>query len=429
MGRLDAKREWIVIAALLLCVALLRGPALLSAWYNNLASLTLRPGWQALHRALSIAPCPPRAAESTAAQQVGQALRLNPQSERARLNAARLAWLRGDCEAALEAWGSLPSSDVIARLEHANGLYALGREREALELYRQIDHAAEYLHIRGELAEALQDVEAAIAWYELAIKVLPTQATMHSLATLYVERGQHDAAMAVLDSLSEGTQGADVWLWWRLGQSAQSAGDWEIALRAFEHGALQSDDPCTFWEAQADVLEQLEKWATAETVSLRAQAVCPERLWPYLRLGRLRRQAGDLLAALHWYRQAEELWPEHVAPKYYLGVIHFDQQQYDQARGYFQQVLDLEPGHLWSIYYLAWCSHESGDRHAAVETLARAIALHDEQPWRWAVLLGDWHLELAEREEALAAYRQALSWHPGDEDIQARIESALQSRP
>jgi predicted negative regulator of RcsB-dependent stress response len=37
--------------------------------------------------------------------------------------------------------------------------------------------------------------------------------------------------------------------------------------------------------------------------------------------------------------------------------------------------------------------------------------------------LGDWLAESGDREGALAAYRQALEWKPGDEGIEAKIKT------
>ena len=133
--------------------------------------------------------------------------------------------------------------------------------------------------------------------------------------------------------------------------------------------------------------------------------------------------------ALHWYQQAEALWPEHFAPKFYIGELYFEREQYERAAPYFQQSLALRPGHLASMYQLAWCRHFLQDNRGAVELMEQAIELHTEEPWSWAVDLGDWQLLLRRHEEALAAYRLALSWQPGDESILARIERAVELSP
>jgi hypothetical protein len=64
-------------------------------------------------------------------------------------------------------------------------------------------------------------------------------------------------------------------------------------------------------------------------------------------------------------------------------------------------------------------------RARAVDVICHNVAgcqcLYPGQPWDWAVQLGDWLAESGDREGALAAYRQALEWKPGDEGIAAKI--------
>ncbi len=421
----DPSANWIAVIALLAAVAWLRGTGMLSSWYHNLGSRALSLEWRAVREAQLTAPCQQWPADSDAAQPVGQALGLSPRDERVRLNAARVAWLLGDCETALDEWSSMESGDMIARLERANALQALGHKEQAVAVYREIPGITDYLHLRGDAAEASQDLKAAVLWYELGMEVSPTLATAQNLAALYLQGEQPDAAAMVWRRLSEGTPQADPVHWWALGRSAELAEDWVTAASAYGQGADQSDDPCDFLERQEAALQQLEQFAVAESVSRDALDACPERLWPYLRLGDSRRRQTDYSGALHWYTQAEVLWPEHASPKFYLGLVHFEQQRYEQAEMYFRQALTLNPQHSWSLYHLAWCLHETAHKDDAVKALSRAIELDAGEPWRWALLLGEWHLALGHREEALAAYRQALAWHPGDESIEARIDEAL----
>jgi predicted TPR repeat methyltransferase len=67
----------------------------------------------------------------------------------------------------------------------------------------------------------------------------------------------------------------------------------------------------------------------------------------------------------------------------------------------------------------------------AVDVICHNVAgcqcLYPGQPWDWAVQLGDWLAEAGDREGALAAYRQALEWKPGDEGMAAKIR-ALENR-
>jgi Flp pilus assembly protein TadD len=62
------------------------------------------------------------------------------------------------------------------------------------------------------------------------------------------------------------------------------------------------------------------------------------------------------------------------------------------------------------------------NQERAVSWLRTAIGLYKGQPWDWAVQLGDWLAESGDKEGALAAYRQALEWKPGDEGIAAKVK-------
>jgi len=44
------------------------------------------------------------------------------------------------------------------------------------------------------------------------------------------------------------------------------------------------------------------------------------------------------------------------------------------------------------------------------------------------VQLGDWLAEAGDKDGALAAYRQALAWKPGDEGIAAKIRALEDSQ-
>jgi tetratricopeptide (TPR) repeat protein len=424
----DRQDRWtfLTVLILLLGVALLRGPGLLSAWYNNLASLALAVEWPRVHQTSVLSACRQWLTESSAASSVNSALNLDPGSERARFNDGRVAWLLGDCEAALQSWSGLSNDDTMARLDYASGLYAMGREQEALEQYRQLEGAAEYVGMAGKRASASGDWSAAIQLYELSMSIAPTRVAAQALVELYLESGQEQAAAAVWRHMAAATDESNPDHWWAQGSLAEWSEDWDGAASAFERGAALSDAPCDFYWQQAANLERLQAWDQAEGVYLIGLDICPGQAWPYLELGSLAHQKGDDIGALQWYGQAESLWPERPEPKYYMGLIYYRQADYPRAQSLFQQALALDPTHHWSAYYLAWCFHRSGDPTRAVSALSRAIDLHPGEPWRWAVELGDWQVELWDWEQAIAAYRQALQWRPGDEAIQGKLDRALE---
>lgn len=422
------RRKVIVLAAFAASVVLFGGARLSSAWYNNLGSLALSEEWPVVTEAPSVPRCQQWAWGLASAAPVARALRLDPLNARARFNSGRVAWLSGDCEMALDAWSNSSPADVIARLEWANGLYALGRKEEAVALFRKMNDAAGYFRWRGEQVETTPGSSVAREWYELSMTISPTLMTAHYLAQMHVESQDADAAWGVWREVVEATGEFEPDHWWALGQSAELREQWRAAAVAYERGAEEGGNPCSFLERQAASLQRLEEWVGAEGLSRQALTRCPNEEWPYLQLGNLRRQQGDDAGALLWYRQAEARWPDDVYPKHSIGLNLYEQGDYEQAKAYFLRALAIEPCNVESLYYLGWCFYRSDDLEQAVVILANAIELHGAKPWHWAVTLGDWQRERGAWEEAITAYQKALAWQPGETTIRQRLESAMSFR-
>jgi len=132
---------------------------------------------------------------------------------------------------------------------------------------------------------------------------------------------------------------------------------------------------------------------------------------------------------LEWYRRAEAVAPNRYEPQYWLGYAHYLREEYAEAQRSLERALEMNPQHAWSAYYLAWSFYRQGARDEAIYRMRQAIALYRGKPWQWAVQLGDWLAEAGDKKGALAAYRQALEWKPGDEGIEAKIRVLGGNRP
>ncbi len=128
-----------------------------------------------------------------------------------------------------------------------------------------------------------------------------------------------------------------------------------------------------------------------------------------------------------WYLQAQALDPR-TNPFYLLGNRYWQQGQPAEARSWLEKALQLDPGHLQANYLMAQALDRLGEKAQAVSFLERAVSLPPGQPdWQWVVQLGDWRLELGDRQGALAAYRRALELHPGETTIEERIGKLAES--
>jgi len=418
------KRAFLFFFALALLLA--RVPHLLAAGANNLAAWALASEWKEVSQQVGFPRCGRRLESPDAARYTAAALRWDPGYGRALVNQGRVAWLEGECSEARANWEqallAAPGDQVAAFWL----FWASGTDTDRLPEGLSPEALAQAAYGAGQYAETAGAEGTAAAWYELSQDMGPSREAANRLARLYQREERLEEAIAVWQRLAAARPQECPDHWWALGQAAELAQEWEQASWAYGRGvevtSEVAEDPYDFWMRQGVAFERLQRREEAEAAYRQAQAVRPDVPWPYLSLGHLRRKQEDYAGALAWYRQAETVAPEHLAPAYYQGMMYYLLEDYVEARVYLERTLVVNPDHIGSNYYLAQALHQLRERDQAVTFLAQAVALHTGKPWRWVVQLGNWRLELGDREGAMAAYQQALEWRPGESEVERRIE-------
>jgi len=412
------------IMATLMAVALflLNGHEIVSAALQNVAALRLLAPWQeALVDPSSLLVCQLRVNDPAVDALIETALRLRPESASTWLLNGRNAWLAGKCSEAREAWRRavvLASQNRIAWL-----LYLLNGPKDLQPEPAVAEGLASYFDFQGDRARSAEKWEEALEWYEKSFSLVPDVSTANRLESVYLKLERKGEAIACWEELAESLPETDPEHWWALGRAAELREDWEEAARAYGHGAELSPKPYDYWMRQGANYERLKEWERAEGAYRKAVKARPDIPWPYLSVGHMRRVQKDYNGMLEWYRKAEAVAPNRYEPQYWLGYAHYIREEYVEAQKRLERALELNPQHAWSAYYLAWSFYKQGRRGEAVSWLQQAIVLYRGQPWQWAIQLGDWLAEAGDKDGALATYRQALEWKPGDEGIAAKIKA------
>ncbi|MGC9083960.1 MAG: tetratricopeptide repeat protein [Anaerolineae bacterium] len=409
------------IAALAVVLLTLHGRALAAAALHNGAALLLRPHWQGAAGEGGFPACGAGGDSLPAEGWIERALRLSPQDERAWLLRGRAAWLAGRCEEAVRDWEQALS---LAPQDRAAWVLYLAAGGSNLRPDPAVaEGVASYFLYLGDGAWSAERWEEALRWTSLAFAVYPDRRGAGKLESLYLRLERKDAAVRVWEELAAARPSSDPDHWWALGRAAELGEDWERAALFYGEGARRSPTPYDFRMREGAAWERLKEWAQAEAAYRKAVEARPDLFWPYLSVGHMRRAQKDYDGMLDWYRRAEAVAPDRYEPKYWLGYAHYLREEDGEAQAYLERALEMNPRHPWSAYYLAQSLYRQGRRGEAISALQTAIGLHQGQPWQWAVQLGDWLAESGDREGALAAYRQALEWKPGDEGIQAKIQA------
>lgn len=407
-------------AFLVLLLLALQGRPLAARFLTNLAGLSLLPRWQAVAESPAPPACPEEPPPFPATPGLDVALRLAPQDGRAWLQQGRALWLAGRCPEAAAAWRravAVDPHDAIAWLL----LLQAAPETDLRPDPALAQGIANYVLFRGDQARTAGAWERALEWYDRAFALLPNRTAAGRLEAVYLQLERKSEAIARWEMLAALLTSADPDHWWARGRAAELAERWEAAAQAYGEGARRAAQPYDFWMRRGAAYERLKDWARAEAAYRQAVEARPDLPWPYLAVGHTLRARQDYAGALDWYRRAEARAPGQVDPKYHIGYTYYLQQDYGTAERYFRQALAIQPRHPWSAYWLAKSLYREGRRVEAIGWLRSAIEWHGKQPWTWAVELGDWLAAAGDREGALSAYRQALEWRPGEEEIQEKI--------
>jgi len=101
----------------------------------------------------------------------------------------------------------------------------------------------------------------------------------------------------------------------------------------------------------------------------RAIALEPALAGPYLNLGRLLHEQGDLEAAEELYRQALANCAPDATAAFNLGVALQDGGRWSEAGAAYRQAIELDPGYADAFYNLSAVYEHLGDRAVALQSL------------------------------------------------------------
>ncbi len=155
----------------------------------------------------------------------------------------------------------------------------------AERLAAALPNDAETADVRGRIAAARGERDAAVQFYVRAGDVVRAQALIDALATTQPDRALADQALLVAAHQDDANAGeARGEAWWRLGQLQAAAGYRDAAQRA-------------------------SYWRKAETSYERALALAPNEETYLLAAGFQSLANGDVAASSRWYAHAAEVVP------------------------------------------------------------------------------------------------------------------------
>lgn len=300
-----------------------------------------------------------------------------------------------------------PPSDFEIALQY----HRAGRLAEAEAIYERMPDDPDALHLRGLIAEQLNNYEKAIDLIKKSISLNPSNAQYYfSIEIAYRAMNRLDeVAAAYLKLVAHLPNQANVQE--KLGSALRDLGNMTDAIACYEN-ALALDP--NFAEAYGNMgvaLKLQGRLDEAVASYQKAIALRPDFAEVHSNLGNAFREQGKLDMAAACYENALTLKPELAETQLALGNSLREQGKLEEAAARYQNVLALEPNHAVAYNNLASVLAAQGKLDEAARCYRNMLALRPdlyEVHYNLGIVLKD----LGELNEAVACNQQALSLKP-----------------
>ncbi len=338
----------------------------------------------------------------------------------------------------------------------------LPEARKAFE--RVLDEDPDQEEARRALAEMLlekHEWNAAVEHLEFLLQRQPDNAVVkRHLSAVYFELNRWEDARPLLIELSEKRQG-DPLTHFMLGSIYRRKHLWHLAaqelVEARRSPGLKVDASLELAMAYAELNETEKAWNVLESI----QAQLGNQAQRWLHVGLIALRLGNPTRALEALQRAGKLAPHEAEISFQLGRAYMALEKYPLALAAWERVIARDPKSAEAYNHLAYTCAEQKIRLGEAETWARrAVALEPENgnfqdSLGWVLFqrgkypqalralqqavvcfqkaqvamdpvvydhLGETLMRLRRRDEALAAWKQALQLAPNDAVLQEKVK-------
>lgn len=366
--------------------------------------------------------------------------RLSP-AQLEKINAA-LEKAAASTEARKDDEGTTSKSEIFVKI--ANLYINTGQIKEAIPLFQKALAASnrttrELLGIHDKLVRCLMavgDTKEAIAVMEELIKESPKRYDAYEiLGDLYSSVGQLDRALAAYQQALkiDGSQPqhylriADLQL--RLGQAEGAVKLLTEANRRFPRYPVVTRALATALTENKEYEKALELFAkTVEESSLSTDLILDSIF--YFQYGVAAERSGDLEKAAQMLRKSIDMDPANAAMACnYLGYMWAEKGIHlEEAAELIKRALAFEPENGAYLDSLGWCHYQQGDYAEAIPLLERAAERLDPPDAVVFDHLGQAYKAVGRIDEAIAAWKKALSLDANQTELAAKLKELEKNR-
>ena len=266
-------------------------------------------------------------------------------------------------------------------------------------------------------------LDAAEKAYRHVLKWVPDEPdALNLLGVIVQERGRPARAVQLISQAVRARRDFPA-AWTNLARAQRAAGDPTGAVQSARH-AVERDPALAEAHAQLGrALLDLHDDAAAAEALRRAVELAPGSLDSQVNLAAALTRLGDFEAAAKVYQEAHKLRPERAETLIDFGAALTELQRFDDALRCHARAIALAPNDARAHAAHAVTLKRSQDAAGAAEACRRSLALAPDGIDVWLVL-GGCLASLGRFDEAIDAYRRALTLDPNCAEAQRGIVAA-----
>jgi tetratricopeptide (TPR) repeat protein len=242
---------------------------------------------------------------------------------------------------------------------------------------------AELFYKQGQIFDAAQDYEEAIASYD---KALTTQPHHHgawsSRGDALRELERYEEAIASYDKTLT-IQPDDQFAWFFRGFALSELKRYEEAIASYYKALQIQTDFCEAWFFISDTLIKLERYEEAIGSYDKALAFQPDDYWVWDSRGDALSELGRYEEAIASYDKALEIQPDDYWVWDSRGNALSELGRYEEAIASYDKALEIQPDYHWAWFFRGFALGKLERYEEAILSYDKALAIQPDYYWTW----------------------------------------------
>ena len=293
--------------------------------------------------------------------------------------------------------------------------YNQGQHQQALDqasdMLKQFPRSLTLYNICGAAHAGLENFDAAINSYKIALRINPNFAEAYSnMGIAQQNKGElTEAIMSHRRALEINPGYAEAY--YNIGVVLQEQGEPVLAIDSYKQALKIKPNYAEAYNNMGNALKDEGKLGAAIDSYKRALTIMPDYAEAYNNMGIALRDAGELEAAIDSYKHVLEINPNYIEAYNNMGNALKYKDELDAAIDSYKKAIKINPEYFDAYSNMGVALTEKGELSAAIESYKKALKIKPDYPEAYNNI-GNALKDKGDLSAALKSYKLALKINP-----------------